>query len=99
LQAAAILAVLLGGCAHGPYPAGGAIYQDVKGPNHAVEGPAGTKTGESCATNILGYVAWGDASIDTAKTQAKIVQISTVDYSNFNILGVYRKTCTIVSGT
>jgi hypothetical protein len=97
---AAALTLLLAACAHGPYPAGGVIFHDVKGPNQAVEGsPAGTKSGTSCATDILGYVAYGDASIDGAKKAGNIVAISTIDYSSFNVLGVYVKTCALVTGT
>ena len=92
-------ALLLAGCVHGPYPEGGLIYHDVKGPNHAELGPAGTKTAQTCATDLLGAYAWGDASIATAKKEGKINAVTAVDYSSFNVLGVYVKTCTIVTGT
>ena len=92
--------LLLTGCLiRGPYPQGGLIYHSVKGPNHAELGPAGTKTAQTCATDLLGLYAWGDASIATAKKEAKISAVTAVDYDSFNVLGVYVKTCTIVSGT
>jgi hypothetical protein len=96
----ALLALLGTGCAHGPYPAGGLVFHNVKGPNHAVAGDASrAKHGESCASNVLGYVAWGDASIDAAKQAGGVTQVATVDYRSFNVLGAYLKTCAIVTGT
>lgn len=71
------------------------------GPNHAVEGKTEAKKhGESCASSVLGLVAWGDASIDTARKAGDIKTIAAVDYSDFDILGlVYTKTCALVTGT
>ncbi len=87
-------------CATGRNPMGGLIYHDVKGPNDVVVGKAaGAKKGESCATNILGWIATGDASIAAAKKKGGITDVAVVDYSSLNILGVYGKTCAIVRGS
>lgn len=96
---ATFVALVLGGCAHGPYPQGGFVFHDVKGPNHAIAAASGDKKGESCASNVLGYVAWGDASIAAAQKAGGVQSVSTVDYSSFGVLGVYTKTCAIVVGT
>ncbi len=54
--------------------------------------------GEACATSILGVVATGDASIDTAKKNGGVAQVTAVDHHTKSILGVYAKFCTIVYG-
>jgi len=59
---------------------------------------SGTKIGESCASSIFGVVAVGDASISAAKAAGGITQIAHVDHDNFDILGVYATTCTVVVG-
>ncbi len=65
----------------------------------------GPVQGESCATNILGLVATGDAGYNAAVTKAlesspgavALYDVRT-DGNLFSILGVYTKYCTIVSG-
>ncbi|MCX6125120.1 MAG: TRL-like family protein [Proteobacteria bacterium] len=96
-----VLVSITASCAHDArYPMGGIIYHDVKGPNDVVLGKqAGTKKGNACATNILGYVAFGDASIAAAKKNGGITEVSVVDYSSSNIIGVYGTTCTVVHGS
>ena len=54
--------------------------------------------GRSCAYSILVWVAFGDASINTAKNAGQIKQVASVDYDTFNLLGVYGSYCTIVRG-
>lgn len=58
-----------------------------------------TKTGQACATGILGIVGWGDASLASAKKAAGVNDVSSVEFGGTNILGIYTKGCTIVSGT
>jgi hypothetical protein len=58
----------------------------------------GMKMGEACANSIFGVVAVGDASISAAKAAGGITQIAHVDHDNFDILGVYATTCTVVVG-
>jgi hypothetical protein len=89
------------GCVTSPMPYPGGLYSDVTGPNRALEGKvAVSKRGESCANSVLGLVAWGDASIDSAARQGGIGRIAAVDYKNHNVLAfVYTKTCVLVSGS
>lgn len=56
------------------------------------------KKGEACATNVLGIVATGDSSIETAKRDGNIRKVSFVDRTYFNVLGIYQKGCTVVKG-
>ncbi|MEQ9365378.1 MAG: TRL domain-containing protein [Leptospirales bacterium] len=60
----------------------------------------GTKTGEACASLVLGgFVAFGDMSVTTAAQNGGINKISIVDYSKFNVLGpIFIQKCTIVTG-
>jgi len=97
--ATALLAVFGFGCAYAP-PVPGFIYTDVKA--GAGVGPASSagnlKSGEACATSILGIVATGDASIGAAKKAGGINSIAYVDYTGYCILGVFAKYCTVVYG-
>jgi hypothetical protein len=61
-------------------------------------GGAGTKTGQACTTSILSVVATGDGSIAAAKADGRITNVTSVDYSANNILGIYGQYCTIVKG-
>jgi hypothetical protein len=96
--AAALLT--LSSCAMVQGPVMGAWYTDVKGPIAATGQPAkGDRSGEACATSILGLIATGDASIETARKNAGISKISAVDMSGSSILGIYAKYCTVVYGS
>jgi hypothetical protein len=84
-------------CAYVHSPALGIVYTDVKAPL-AIDGGSGTVEGQACASSILGLIATGDASIEAAKSNAGISEVSFVDYHSTNILGIYAKYCTIVKG-
>lgn len=100
----AIPVVLLGltGCAGFAFgsnqPVGG-LYTSAQTGLHVTENNIGKKKGEACATSILGLVTTGDASIRAAADAGNISRISSVDTSMMNVLGIYAKFCTIVSGT
>jgi len=79
-------------------PVSGFMYSDVKHSDFATEAYGGSARGEACATSILGAVATGDASIETAKKSGGIAQVVAVDHTSNSILGVYAKYCTIVYG-
>jgi len=59
------------------------------------------KSGTACVTSVLGLVATGDSSIDSAKKNGNITKISHVDRT-FNALNLYipilQKGCTVVWG-
>lgn len=92
------LAVLLTGCAGNMSPVGFGLVTDVKGPITATESTVATKTGVSCASNVLGLYASGDASILSAKQTAGIRKVATVDYSSNGFYPFYGKTCVMVTG-
>jgi hypothetical protein len=95
-----LAAFSLGGCAMASGGNGavlGTIYSGYK--MGGVVGPgAGTKTGQACASSILGVIALGDASISSAKAAGGITQVAHVDHDIFSILGLYATSCTTVVG-
>lgn len=58
----------------------------------------GTKSGEACATNILGLFSQGDASVRKAATNGNIIEIGTVDVKISSFLGLFATECTVVTG-
>jgi hypothetical protein len=94
-----VLAIVLAfgtGCVQSPTgPA--LIYMDVKGPLGPAGGTATTKVGESCARVFLALFAWGDASIESAKRNAGITEVTTIDHASFNFVG-FGSFCTVVYG-
>jgi hypothetical protein len=76
----------------------GILYTDATGPLSATGSGVGSKKGEACASGILGLVSTGDASVATAARSGGISRISTVSYQYTTILGVYTKTCAVVTG-
>jgi hypothetical protein len=91
---------MMTGCALAPTPVGsGFLFTDVKGPVAVDDNNTGyVKKGEACATNVLGLVATGDASIETAKKVAGISNVSSISSDQFSILGLFSKYCTVVTG-
>ena len=77
------------GCAMGAAPVTGFWYTDVSGGLAATDSDQKpTKSGSATANSILGLVATGDASIETAAKNGGITQIHHVDYSSKSILGI-----------
>ena len=88
---------ILVGCAT-MIPMGG-IYTGTKMPFTATSNSGvSTKTGEAQCISILGLVAVGDCSIETAKKNGGITKVNTVDWDIKNILGIYGTYNVIVSG-
>ena len=77
---------------------GGSIYSDVQFNERTGDNALGGKRGESCASNILGIIATGDASAASAAKQAGITKIASVDGTASSILGVYGTYCVVVTG-
>lgn len=93
------LAIVFSGCATQIYPLAGALYTDgVKSPIAATSNDVGTKVGTAKANSIIG-IAFGDASIQKAATNADIKKVSTVDYKVWSFLGIFVETTTIVTGS
>ncbi len=83
-------------CATGPV--GGGLYHNIKYGVDISSKTKGGKTGTACQSSILGLFATGDASISAAKANGEIKSVHTVDAESTNIIGVYQKYCTIVTG-
>lgn len=102
LLAAICGAALFGtGCLVAPVqPPYGIVYTQYKAPldydqaNSAV----GKKSGMSSTMSIIGLVAIGDGSVATAAQNGGLTTISGADYEYTNILGIYQKYTTIVTG-
>jgi hypothetical protein len=91
--------IFLGGCMIVDAPAKGVIFTLVNGPITATSVVKAPRTGESCAYSILGWVAWGDASIHGAKGAGGVAEVSSVDHETLNVLGVFGYYCTVVRGS
>ena len=97
--ACALLCVgVLSGCATVATPTAGLLYTGVKGPVNFGEGTDVDKQGKACATNILGLIAIGDASIEAAKKDAGISKVTTVDHDSTTVLGLFGQFCTVAYG-
>jgi len=92
-----ICAVMVG-CTSTPTPKG-ILYTGTKGPFYATANEKGEKVGTATAKCILGIVAWGDASTETAAKNAGITKIHHADYEDTLIfLGVYSSYTVVVYG-
>ena len=89
------LAAITTGCVYSEV--GPALFTDIKGPIAPSAGVAKGKTGTSCASNIIGIVAMGDASIEAAKRAGSITKVTSVDHHSTWMV-VYGEFCTIVTG-
>ncbi len=89
--AALLLMTLMTGCIAVATPAIGVLYTGVKWGGEPTDNSGSSKMGTSDAMSIMGLVAVGDASIETAAKKAGISKIHHVDYETMNILGFYGK--------
>ena len=93
--------ILLPSCALSPTRVGTALVSDVQEPENTArfvtKYNSYTKTGKSCATNYLGILAVGDMTVETAKKNGKISQISSISQDKKNFV-VVSTVCTIVNG-
>lgn len=55
--------------------------------------------GRACSRNIMGIVAFGDSSLETAKANGGISTVDVVDHEDKNILLVFGEVCTLVTGS
>ena len=101
LALAAISATYLGltGCMIVASPAAGVIFTEVKYGDTATSSTGASKEGKACATSILGWVATGDASVTAAKAAGGITNVSVVDHTAKNLLGIIGEWCTVVKGS
>ncbi|MBN2056566.1 TRL-like family protein [bacterium] len=90
LVVAVLLVTVLSGCmAYSVAPVTGFLWTDVKGPMTATSNMTYSKVGTAQCTSILGLVATGDASIETAAKNGGITKIHHVDFHSTNLLGIF----------
>lgn len=96
---------LVTGCTAPWHPPIGLFYTEASGinPSTLVEASdgvrAGSKSGTACATGYMGLFSTGDMSLETAKKNAGITRVDTLDYQTTTILlGLYAVNCTVVTG-
>jgi len=91
-------ALAMTGCATAPFQPG-LLYSGQSLPVDAENNATScAKKGTGTATNLLGLIATGDASIATAKKNAGIKKIDTVDIQHTSILGLFSTTVIEVCG-
>lgn len=59
-------AFLLSSCAAVKSPVTSYVYQETQSPVSVTSNPLGSKKGEATATSVLGWFAFGDASVQKA---------------------------------
>lgn len=88
-----VLAVFLGGlivgCMPVKSPVVGVVFTDVKANDSATSNVGMKKSGNAKCITVLGLVAVGDCSIETAMKNGGITKVHHVDYEAKNILGIY----------
>jgi hypothetical protein len=99
LAVIAVVGLSLAACMPVASPLAGGIYTEVKYGMFATTSTAATKEGKACGTTILGWVATGDASVTAAKAAGGITNVSHIDHTAKNILGIFGEWCTIVKGS
>lgn len=99
LALVALSALLFTSCATIATPAGmGALYTDMQSGETATSNTVGNKVGTAEATNLLGLLVMGDASINTAAKRAGIKKISHIDCQKTNLLSIFSKYTVFVYG-
>lgn len=93
-----LLAGFLSSCAFVATPTVGLVYTDLKAPLAVTGNSGSSKVGTGKITSILGIVATGDASIETAAKSAGITKIHHVDYDAMSVIGVYAEYTIYVYG-
>lgn len=99
MAAISVVCLALGGCQIVQTPAIGIIFTEVKYGDFATASTGASKEGKACATSILGWVATGDASVTAAKAAGGITNVSTIDHTAKNIVGIFGEWCTVVKGS
>ena len=90
-------ALLLGACATPNTEVGIALFNDTVQPMMVTSTSGATKVGRACAKNYLGLVITGDMSVEAAKKDGKITQVTSVDKEIKGYV-IYAEVCTVVRG-
>ncbi len=103
LFAILLVATVLSSCALSPTKVGStALVSNVNYTDSVVEinninFSTGTKEGKACGKNVLWLFASGDMSVETAKKNGKITNITSITTEVNNML-VMSELCTVVRG-
>ena len=87
-SAVAATALLFSSCGSVATPVAGLFYTDVTYGKSVTSNNLGSKVGRGKASGILGLIATGDASIESAAKSAGIKKVSHVDAYANSILGI-----------
>lgn len=90
--------MFLSGCAFVGAPLHGGIVTNTTIPLTATSSQGCEKQGRAKCKNILGIAAVGDCSIEAAKRNGGISEVSSVDVKTFSVLIFYASYETIVCG-
>jgi hypothetical protein len=93
-------ALILSGCAYNS-PVPGVIYTEATFPSGdkvKLDSDTVSKQGKSSCYSVLGLVAYGDCSINSAMKEGGITKIHHVDSTSMNVLHFYFRFDTIVYG-
>lgn len=93
-----VSAAALSGCASATMPVTGLLYGNVKAPLTATASTETHRVGRASTRSILGIIASGDASIQTAARNGGITEIHHVDYESQNFFGVLAEFTVVVYG-
>jgi hypothetical protein len=93
----ALSLLTLTSCISTPSQVGTALISDTKEPVLVTANQRGSKEGKACGQNILGLIAKGDMSVETARKNGGISKITSVDKTVKNMI-VVSDVCTIVRG-
>ncbi len=96
-----VLLGILSSCAvtsNGVSPALYSSWQDRDPISRVDNSVTANKKGSACVTNVLGLAAFGDSSLEAAKKEGNIKNVSYVDRTYDNVLFLYQKGCTVVKG-
>ncbi len=77
----------------------GFIYENTKAPfPQSGQEVEYSKVGKACSTSLLGWFAFGDASVEAAARNGGIKKIKHITIERTNLLGLYATFCTVVKG-
>ena len=77
----------------------GFLFTNISAPVGATSNEGSSKMGTGTCVSVLGFVAVGDASIDSAAKSARITKIHHVDYDGFSVLFLYSSRIQVRSAT
>ena len=89
--------LLLGACATPSTEVGIALFSDTVQPLMVTNNSGATKVGRACGKNYLGLFIVGDMSVDAAKKDGNITQVSSID-KEIKSYALYAEVCTVVRG-